>query len=322
MAILLTGGLGYIGSHISILLGKEAIIIDNQSNSSLNFRKYLPLATVYKKDISFLSLNNIFSNHKIDGVIHLAGLKSVSESILNPLKYYDANINSTIELLTCMKKYSVNKLIFSSSATVYGDTNKSPLNEKMSMNSKNPYGKTKIMIENILSDFAFANKRFKAVSLRYFNPLGADYENGLSERPLGEPQNIMPILLKCAYQQKVFKIFGNDYDTIDGTCIRDYIHVKDLAHAHIIALKKIQKIKGHIPINVGLGKGKSVLEIIKIFEKENKIKLKYNFSKKRDGDVAISYADNKKFQKIFQWEPKLNYKDMVRDSWLGFKKKN
>lgn len=315
MKILITGGLGYIGSHISYLLANKAVIVDNLSNSSLDFKNKLPHAKVYINDVKTSSLKKIFSENKIIGVIHCASLKAVNESISDPLHYYKQNIISTIELLECMENFNINKLIFSSSATVYGNKNKNPLKEKMILSSVNPYGSSKICIEQLIQDYCVSNKKFRAISLRYFNPLGADKIAGLSDQPKGVPQNILPVLINSIKNNKIFKIFGNDYKTPDGTCIRDYIHVKDLASAHILALKKLNKIKGHDSFNIGLGKGVSVLEIIKIFEKANNLSIDYRISKRRKGDVAISFADNTKAKKILAWKPKFNHQEMLKDAW-------
>ena len=322
MAILLTGGLGYIGSHIAKLLKKKSVIIDNQTNSQLNFKKYLPEATVYLSDLNKRTLEKIFKKHKIQGVIHLAGLKSVNESVSNPFRYYENNIGSSIVLLEAMKKFKVNKLIFSSSATVYGNQNLSPLNENMTLKSVNPYASTKIIIEQLLNDYAQSNSNFKAISLRYFNPIGADVKSNLSERPLGQPQNIMPILVRAASDQKVFSIYGNNYETRDGTCIRDYLHVKDLASAHVLALKKINQFKGHTPLNIGLGKGLSVLEVISLFEKVNQVKIHTCITTRRKGDTAISFADNKKAKKLLKWKPQYSYESMMQDAWQAFRQKS
>ena len=320
MAILLTGGLGYIGSHIAKLLKKKSVIIDNQSNSQLNFKKYLPEATVYLSDLNKHILEKVFTKHKIQGVIHLAGLKSVNESVFNPLQYYENNIGSSIALLEAMNKFKVDKFIFSSSATVYGNQNLSPLKENMTLKSINPYASTKIIIEQLISDYAQSNSNFKAISLRYFNPIGADVKSNLSEQPLGQPQNIMPILVRATSEQKVFSIYGNNFETHDGTCIRDYLHVKDLALAHVLALKKINKFKGHTPLNIGLGKGLSVLEVISLFEKVNQVKIKTRIAAPRKGDTAISFADNKKAKKLLEWKPQYSYETMMQDAWQAFRK--
>lgn len=322
MKILLTGGLGYIGSHIANLLGSKVVIIDNKSNSKLNYKKLLPKATVLEKDLNKSSLEKVFANHNIKGVIHLAALKAVNDSIAYPLKYYQNNVSKTLELLETMDKYKIKKLIFSSSATVYGNKNISPLKENMSLQAINSYGNTKLIVEQIIDDYARSNSSFKAISLRYFNPLGADNEAGLSEQPLGEPENLMPVLIKSIKEKKVFKIFGDNYPTTDGTCIRDYIHVKDLAIAHLKALNKLGKLNGHSKINIGLGKGLSVLEIIKLFEKINKIKIKYKISNRRKGDSAISYASNLKAKHLLGWKPQYDIKDMIKDSWESKTKKN
>lgn len=318
MSILLTGGLGYIGSHIASKLKEKAIVIDNQSNSHLNYKKKIPFSKVYNLNLNYKNLQKIFSKHSITGVIHLAGLKAVNESTKLPLQYYRNNVYSTLELLECMDKYKIKKLIFSSSATVYGDQHRSPLKENFALNSTNPYASTKIVIEQMIKDFTNSKSNFKAISLRYFNPLGVDVEKGLVEQPLGKPQNIMPVLMRALKDNKKFQIFGNDYNTPDGTCIRDYIHVEDLAEAHLIALKKLSKMKDYNVINLGLGKGISILKFIKIFEKTNKVSINYVFSKRRKGDVAISFADTQKSKKILGWKPKYSYEKMMRDSWQSF----
>lgn len=320
MSILLTGGLGYIGSHIASKLKEKAIIIDNLSNSHLDYKKKLPISKVYKCNLNYRNLQTILSRHSINSVIHLAGLKSVNESTKLPLQYYRNNVYSTLELLECMNNYKIKKFIFSSSATVYGDQHLSPLMENYAVNSNNPYSSNKICIEQMIKDYALSNPQFKAISLRYFNPLGANIKDDLAERPLGNPQNIMPILVRSVKENKSFNIFGNDYDTPDGTCIRDYIHVQDLAEAHLIALKKLYKIKGFESINLGLGKGLSILEFIKLFEKINQVKINYKFSQKRKGDVAVSFADINKAKLLLNWTPKLTYEDMMRDSWQSFLK--
>ena len=317
--ILLTGGLGYIGSHIAALLKEKAIIIDNLSNSNLNYKKYLPYSKVYKEDLNPSSLNKVFTENEIKGVIHLAGLKSVENSVKNPFKYYRSNILPSIDLLEAMNKNKINKLIFSSSATVYGDKYKSPLNENLQLQSTNPYGSTKIIIEQLISDYSKSNSKFKAISLRYFNPIGADNSANLSEMPIGTPQNIIPVLINAIKKHRVFNIFGKNYKTKDGTCIRDYIHVKDLALAHIEAFRKLKLVDGHLKINLGLGKGLSVLELIKSFEEVNKVKVKYKFTKRRKGDVDIVFAHVKKAHEFLNWKPKYTYQDMLKDAWEASK---
>ena len=315
MKILLTGGLGYVGSHIAHKLSEKAIIIDNKVNSSLNYKKLLPKARVYEGDVNYKNLNKIFKNHKIEGVIHLAGLKSVNESVTKPVHYYKTNICSSLELLECMDKFKVNKLIFSSSATVYGSENKPPYKENMKTSAINPYGNTKIFIEQIISDYAKSSKNFRAMSLRYFNPIGRNVESGLKDKPIGRAQNLIPLLIKAAKEKIIFNIYGNDYDTKDGTCIRDYIHVEDIAYAHILALNKLREIKGHTILNLGMGKGLSVLEILKIFEKVTKVHIKKKIKNRRIGDVPTSYSNNKKAILRLNWKPLKSYEDMINDAW-------
>lgn len=297
MKILVTGGLGYIGSHISSLLGNNAIIIDNQSNSSLNYKKKLPFAKVYKRDLNSNSLIKIFSENKITGVIHLASLKAANESVHNPLAYYEQNVVPTIQLLQTMRNYNINNLIFSSSATVYGNSNKSPLNEDMILNSVNPYGSTKICIERLIQDYCKSNPKVKAISLRYFNPLGADKKAGLMDQPKGVPQNILPILINSIKYKKTFKIFGNDYKTRDGTCIRDYIHVKDLAKNIVaIALKK----RNFGVINVCSGKPVQIKKLVKKWKIKYKLKinLKFNRLSIPNYESIKFWGSDKKLKKI------------------------
>ena len=228
---------------------------------------------------------------------------------------------TSLELLETMDQFKIFKLIFSSSATIYGNSHQSPLSEELAPQSVNPYGSTKLIIEQMIDDYANSNGKFKAMSLRYFNPLGADTKAGLMDQPSGAPQNLMPILTQSVRKGKIFKVFGNDYPTPDGTCIRDYIHIKDLAKAHVLALQKLNKIKGHLKVNIGLSQGHSVLEVIKTFEKENNIKVKYKISHRRKGDAAISYASNKKAKKILGWRPQYQLQAMVKDAWEAEKQK-
>ena len=315
MKILITGGLGYIGSHISHLLGEKAVIIDNGVNSNLNFKKLLPKANVYKKSLNYTNLIKIFDDHKIYAVIHLASLKAVGQSVLNPLIYYENNILSSIDLLKAMKEYKINKLIFSSTASVYGNKNKSPLKEDFNLQPLNPYGRSKIIIEEIISDYCQSNSKFKAISLRYFNAIGANTIAGLSDKPLGKPENLIPRIIDSIKKRESFKVYGKNYQTKDGTCIRDYIHVNDIALAHINALRYIKNFKNHTAINLGMGKGLSVLELIKIFEKENNLKIKYTYTKRRQGDPEVCYADNRLAKRLLNWSPKYSYKEMLKDAW-------
>ena len=315
MSLLITGGLGYIGSHIAkIARNKKIIVLDNLSNSKLNYKKILPHVKVFIKDLNYKNLDDIFKKFKIKEVIHLAGHKSVNESISEPINYYKNNVVTTIELLESMDKLKINKLIFSSSATVYGNNQASPLKETFSTSAINPYGETKIINEKIIMDHCKASDNFSSIILRYFNPVGAHPSGLLSDNPLGEPQNLMPLIVKAAKGKKL-NIFGKDYPTKDGTCIRDYIHILDLAKGHLLALKLLNKYKGCEIINVGKGRGISVLELVKIFEKTNDLKINFDFAAKREGDAAISYSCNKKLKKIFGWTPKHSYEQMCKDAW-------
>jgi UDP-glucose 4-epimerase len=322
MNIIVTGGFGYIGSHICLELIRNShrpIVIDNSRDSKKICNKLNKLTGVrisyYNLDLTKKNLDKIFSDNMIDAVIHMAAFKSVEESVKFPLKYYNNNILSTTNILNTMSKFNVNKLIFSSSATVYGDSKKQPLKETNSLKSLNPYGATKIICEQIITDYLKSNKKFRCISLRYFNPIGADRSGEIKEFIKSNSQNIMPKLIECAKLKKTFKIFGNKYKTKDGTCIRDYIHVSDLALAHIESLKKIHKFKDHKFFNVGTNKGYTVLELIKTFEKINDIKINYKFSKPRNGDSPICYADSTKIKKELNWKPKYKLDDMCKDAW-------
>lgn len=319
MKILITGGLGYIGSHISHLLGKKAVIIDNGINSNLNYKKLLPKATVYKKSINYINLSKIFKDHKINAIIHLASLKAVGQSVLNPLEYFENNILSSIDLLKAMKEHKINNLIFSSTASVYGNNNKSPLKENFNLQPLNPYGRSKIIIEEIISDYCHSNPKFKAISLRYFNAIGANTIAGLADKPLGKPENLIPKIIEAVKKKATLKIYGRNYQTKDGTCIRDYIHVNDIAMAHISALRIIKNLKNHTAINLGMGKGLSILELIKIFEKENDLKIKFDFTNRRQGDPDICFADNRLAKKLLKWSPRYSYKEMLKDAWNSSK---
>jgi UDP-glucose 4-epimerase len=324
MDILLTGGLGYIGSNICVLLLKEhsdknIIIIDNLVNSSIERIKYIEKIT--NKKVTFYNvdlvnkneLKEVFKNHNIDVVIHLAGLKAVNESIQKPLLYYENNIQSTINLLNTMIEFNCKNIIFSSSATVYG-MHKSPFYETTPKGKiLSPYGKTKDMIEEILEDTAKANN-IKVVILRYFNPIGSDDSGLLCDDPNGIPNNLYPYILKV-YNNKlsVLNIFGNDYDTPDGTCVRDFIHVVDLAYGHIKTIEYILSTNKNIDIfNLGTGKGISVLELITAFEKVNNVKINYKFANRRDGDIDISIANVSKAQNILNWTAKKDLYSMVK----------
>jgi UDP-glucose 4-epimerase len=334
MNILVTGGCGFIGSHTCVELLKKdynVIIIDNLVNSNSEVISKIESVSNNKKvffyEIDMLnirSLKNIFEMYDFYGVMHFAGLKAVGESVKQPLLYYQNNLQSTLNLLEMMKKYSCCNLIFSSSATVYG-TSVSPLSEKSAtgIGITNPYGMTKYMIECILKDFAQANNNFNIVALRYFNPIGSHPSGLLGENPNDIPNNLMPYLLKVAVQNNTkFKlgtrynylsVFGNNYPTKDGTGIRDYIHVVDLAKGHVKALDKNNK--GYHVYNLGSGKGFSVLDLIKCFEKVNNVNIPYNIVERRNGDLSEVFCSPQKSLKELNWKTHLTIEDMCRDAW-------
>lgn len=323
MKILVTGGLGFIGySHTVVELvqnGYDVVIVDNLSNSEIKILEHLESLTnrkipFYKMDVTKPEIEEIFENHKLDGIIHFAGFKAVGESVLKPLDYYYNNLMSTINLSRLALKYNVPKFIFSSSATVYGDK-PSPMSENMPRGeTTNPYGETKSTSEKILEDTAKVNENFSVTLLRYFNPIGAHPSGLIGEKPKGIPNNLMPYITQTAkgIREKLY-VYGNDYDTPDGTGVRDYIHVVDLAKGHVAALK--YNHNGVEVVNLGTGKGTSVLELVNAFEKENKIKIAYEITNRRPGDIATSYACVDKAKKTLNFEAKLTINDMVRDSW-------
>lgn len=327
MKVLLTGGMGYIGSHIAVeLLARDidVVIIDNLSNSKKKVKDMIE--KISGKSLSFYNvdvcnkekLSLAFSKEKgIDAVIHLAGFKSVEESILTPLAYYRNNLDAFMALLEVMEENQVNNLIFSSSATVYGQCEDNTFTEEfMTGNCSNPYGWTKYMIEQIIFDYCRANPQFHSIILRYFNPVGAHPSGLIGESPNGSPNNLMPIICGVASGEfKELKIYGFDYPTNDGTAIRDYIHVVDLADAHRVALDYCISHVGVDVFNIGTGKGYSVLDIVNSFEKTNGIKIPYRMAERRSGDVSISCADVNKAKHILGWEAKYGIDDMVRDAW-------
>ena len=263
-------------------------------------------------------VKEIFETNNIEGIIHFAALKSVPESVEKPLEYYYNNLNSLINLLNCCKYYGVNKFIFSSSCSVYGNPNKLPVTEETPFgNAESPYAYTKQIGENILKDFCISNPSFKALSLRYFNPAGADKSGQLGEIKTIRPNSLIPILAQQAIGiRESFEVFGTDYDTADGSCIRDYIHVSDIAEAHVIAFEYLEIIKSNYDVfNLGSGKGNTTLEVVRIFEKENEIKLSFTLSGRRDGDVESIYANNEKAKRLLNWTPKLQLKDIVKSAW-------
>ena len=325
MAILVTGGAGYIGSHTTVELltaGHEVIILDDFSNSS---PKVLDrLKTITGKNIAFYEgsildkpfLNKIFKENNIEAIIHFAAFKAVGESVKEPLKYYHNNIAGTISLLEVMAENKVKNIVFSSSATVYGTNNISPLTEDMPTSATNPYGYTKVMMEQILNDVAFADKEWSVTNLRYFNPIGAHESGLIGEAPNGVPNNIMPYITQVAVGKlQELSIFGDDYDTPDGTGVRDYIHVIDLAKGHVLALKDNLATTGSHVYNLGAGQGYSVLDLVKTFEKENNVTIPYTIKPRRAGDIATCYANSNKAKEVLGWTAQKTLADMVRDSW-------
>ncbi|WP_282154481.1 UDP-glucose 4-epimerase GalE [Cytobacillus gottheilii] len=323
MNILVTGGAGYIGSHTCIALleaGHSVVIADNLSNSkSETVMKIMDLAdkqvTFYEIDVTDTeAVNAIFKNYKIDGVIHFAGLKAVGESVEKPLEYYYNNIVSTMVLTKACQKYGVNRFVFSSSATVYGD-NKVPFVETMDLlPTTNPYGETKAMSERILTDIANANPSFSVSILRYFNPVGAHESGQIGEAPNGIPNNLMPYVTQVAKGKlEKLRVFGNDYPTFDGTGVRDYIHVLDLAEGHVAALENLTE--GVHVYNLGTGKGTSVLELVKAFEEANDIEVPYEIVDRRPGDIASCFADASKAKRELGWTVKRDIIAMCRDAW-------
>jgi UDP-glucose 4-epimerase len=323
MNILVSGGLGYIGSHTVVELiynGHSVVVVDNLSNSSIDTKNRIEIITgkkikFYNLDVcDFHKINTIFLKHNFDGIIHFAGYKSVAESVKNPLLYYQNNLVSTINLAKCAKIHRVPKIIFSSSSTVYGD-GLSPFTEEMPLLERaNPYGETKAMSEKILIDTAKASKSLSVTLLRYFNPVGAHESGLIGEVPTGVPNNLMPYITQVAkgIREKLW-IYGNDYETVDGTGVRDYIHVVDLAKGHLSALKSNKF--GINVYNLGTGKGTSVIELVNTFMKVNNVNIPYEIIDRRPGDIAVSYADTSKAKIELDWEAKLTIEDMVRDSW-------
>ncbi|MGI6114497.1 MAG: UDP-glucose 4-epimerase GalE [Mahellales bacterium] len=323
MQILVTGGAGYIGSHTCVELlnnNHTVIIADNLCNSKAETIERIKQITgrdviFYKVDVTDKkAVDSIFSTHSIDGVIHFAGLKAVGESVENPLQYYYNNTVSTMVLAKACLKYGVNKFVFSSSATVYGE-NKVPFVETMALlPATNPYGETKAISERILTDTAKANPKFSVSLLRYFNPIGAHESGLIGEAPRGIPNNLMPYITQVAKGKlEKLKIFGNDYPTVDGTGVRDYIHVVDLAEGHVAAIEKLTE--GVHIYNLGTGKGTSVLQLVHAFEEVNVIKVPYEIVGRRPGDIAECYADASKAERELGWKAKRGIKEMVRDAW-------
>lgn len=326
MLILLTGGAGYIGSHTAVELinsGYEIIIADNLSNSKISVLDRIKEITgvkpkFYEIDVSDKDkVDKMFSENNISAIIHFAGYKAVGESVAEPVKYYRNNIDTILTLLETIDRYNCKQFIFSSSATVYGDPDSLPITETMPVGDcQNPYGKTKYFIEEILKDKAKTNPELSIILLRYFNPVGAHESGKIGESPSGIPNNLMPYITQTALGiREKLSVFGNDYDTHDGTGVRDYIHVTDLAKGHLSSLKFADKHQGVEAINLGTGKGYSVLEIVSTFEKVNNIKVPYIITERRPGDIAKCYANVDKARNLLAWKAEKTLEDMCRDSW-------
>ena len=326
MKILVTGGTGYIGSHTAIELldnGYEVVIVDNLSNSKKEVVDRIKDIT--GKDVTFYEgnvcdkelLHKIFNDNKIEAVIHFAGYKAVGESVKNPLMYYRNNIDSTLSLCEVMNEYNVKNIVFSSSATVYGNPKSLPIKENFEIShATNPYGETKIIIERILNDLYVSDNSWNIALLRYFNPIGAHTSGLIGENPNDIPNNLMPYIVKVATGElKELSVFGNDYDTIDGTGVRDYIHVVDLAKGHIKALEWVLNDNGIDAFNLGTGNGYSVLELVEAFKKYNNVDVPYKIVGRRDGDIASCYADASKAKEVLGWSSEKTIKNMVIDSY-------
>ena len=327
MAILVTGGAGFIGSHTCVELlnaGYEIVVVDNYYNANPKSLERVKELTgkdfkSYECDIrDSEGMDKIFKENKIDAVIHFAGLKAVGESCQKPIEYYDNNIGGTLKLCDVMRNNGCKNIVFSSSATVYGMKNVSPLKETMKTGgTTNPYGTTKYMIEIILEDIHKSDNEWNVTLLRYFNPIGAHESGRIGENPSGIPNNLMPYITQVAIGKRPFlSVYGNDYDTPDGTCIRDYIHVVDLADGHVKAVNNILDGKKGVQIfNLGTGKGYSVLDIVKAFSKAYGKELPYKIAPRRPGDLAVCFSDPSKAKEVLGWEAKRGIDDMCRDSW-------
>ncbi|MFT4145000.1 MAG: UDP-glucose 4-epimerase GalE [Mobilitalea sp.] len=325
MAILVTGGAGYIGSHTCVELlnqGYEVVVVDNLSNSSEEALERVKKITgknitFYKADLlDKEALEEIFDEEVIEGVIHFAGLKAVGESVQKPLEYYHNNITGTLILCEVMREHKVKNIVFSSSATVYGTPDSVPIKEDFPLSATNPYGYTKLMLERILSDLHTSDSDWNVVLLRYFNPIGAHSSGSIGEDPKGIPNNLVPYITQVAVGKlEYLNVYGNDYDTIDGTGVRDYIHVVDLALGHIKALEKIKENKGVLTYNLGTGNGYSVLQMVESFERVSRTRINYVIQPRRAGDIGICYADVKKAKEELHWEAARGLNQMCEDSW-------
>ncbi|MBA6224510.1 UDP-glucose 4-epimerase GalE [Colwellia sp. MB02u-18] len=325
MSLLITGGTGFIGSHTVIellALDKDIVIVDNLSNSSTLVLDRIKQIT--DKSVTFIqadicdrqALKQVFEQHDIEAVVHFAGLKAVGESSVLPLSYYHNNVSGSVTLLQVMAEHNVKNLVFSSSATVYGENNPSPLDETMPTSATNPYGQTKLMIENILFDLARSDEQWSIACLRYFNPIGAHESGLIGENPNGIPNNLLPYVSQVAVGRLAqLQVFGDDYQTPDGTGVRDYIHVVDLAQGHVKALAALSDIKGCVPINLGTGNGTSVLEIVNTFQEISGQDIPYNIAPRRAGDIGTVYADASVAKTLLDWHAKLDLATMITDTW-------
>ncbi len=325
MAILVTGGAGYIGSHTCVELiqeGYEVVVVDNLSNSKEEALRRVEKITgkkvkFYKTDLlDREGLEGIFEKERIESVIHFAGLKAVGESVQKPLEYYHNNITATLILCDVMRKFAVKNIVFSSSATVYGNPATAPINEDFPLSATNPYGRTKLFIEEILRDLYVADKEWNIIILRYFNPVGAHKSGTIGEDPQGIPNNLVPYITQVAVGKlEKLGIFGDDYDTSDGTGVRDYIHVVDLANGHVKAIEKLQSNPGVCIYNLGTGNGYSVLDMVKAFSKVCGKEIPYEIKKRRSGDIATCYADPSLAEKELGWKAVRGLDEMCEDSW-------
>jgi UDP-glucose 4-epimerase len=325
MKILVTGGAGYIGSHTCIELlavGHEVVIVDNLSNSSEESMSRVE--KISGKKMTFINadirdeaaLDAAFSQHKVDAVIHFAGLKAVGESTQQPLKYYDNNVSGSRVLMQVMEKHNVNTLVFSSSATVYGDPATVPITENFPLSTTNPYGQTKLVVEQMCRETVIANDNLSVVLLRYFNPVGAHISGTIGEDPKGIPNNLMPFITQVAVGKREFlSVFGDDYDTVDGTGVRDYIHVVDLAKGHVQAIEKLHGQAGCHTFNLGTGQGYSVLEMVAAFSKACNKEVPYKIIERRAGDIGQCFADPAYAKSVLDWQAEKTLDDMVNDSW-------
>lgn len=325
MSLLITGGTGYIGSHtvVELLnLGEDVVIVDNLSNSSTKVLNRIEsitgkMPTFIEADIcDAKAMDDVFKQHNISAVVHFAGLKAVGESNDIPLSYYHNNVSGSVTLFQVMANHGVKNLVFSSSATVYGDKNVSPLDESMQTSATNPYGQTKLMIEHILFDLANSDSDWSIACLRYFNPIGAHKSGLIGENPNGIPNNLLPYVSQVAVGRlKQLQVFGDDYDTIDGTGVRDYIHVVDLALGHVKALQKLDVIAGCQPINLGTGNGTSVLEIVNTFKEISGQEIPYSIAPRRAGDIATVYANADIANNLLEWHAERDLTAMIEDTW-------